>query len=99
MADTSYHGNSNLKPIGHDHDFTEEQVKEILKCREDPVYFIENYCHIVTLDQGLQLFKLYECQKEKVDIMSTFSPELFRCGKCKKLSADGYQHDCIENME
>lgn len=69
MADTSYHGNSNLKPIGHDHDFTEEQVKEILKCREDPVYFIETYCHIVTLDQGLQLFKLYECQKEKVDII------------------------------
>jgi len=67
--ETSYHGNPNLKSIGHKHDFTQEQIKEYLKCQEDPIYFIENYCHIVTLDSGLQLFKLYECQKKKVDII------------------------------
>lgn len=67
--ETSYHGNPNLKSIGHKHDFTQEQIKEYLKCQEDPIYFIENYCHIVTLDNGLQLFKLYECQKKKVDII------------------------------
>jgi hypothetical protein len=67
--ETSYHGNPNLKSIGHKHDFTQEQIKEYLKCQDDPIYFIENYCHIVTLDSGLQLFKLYECQKTKVDII------------------------------
>ena len=67
--ETSYHGNPNLKSIGHKHDFTEEQVKEYLKCSEDAIYFIENYCQIVTLDKGLQPFKLYECQKKKVDII------------------------------
>tara|TARA_R100000951_G_scaffold34482_1_gene29347 strand:- start:7234 stop:8886 length:1653 start_codon:yes stop_codon:yes gene_type:complete len=67
--ETSYHGNPNLKSIGHKHEFTEEQIKEYLKCQDDPIYFIENYCHIVTLDNGLQLFKLYECQKKKVDII------------------------------
>ena len=67
--ETSYHGNPNLKSIGHKHDFTQEQIKEYLKCQDDPIYFIENYCHIVTLDNGLQLFKLYECQKKKVDII------------------------------
>ena len=67
--ETSYHGNPNLKSIGHKHDFTQEQIKEYLKCQSDPIYFIENYCHIVTLDNGLQLFKLYECQKKKVDII------------------------------
>ncbi len=67
--ETSYHGNPNLKSIGHKHDFTQEQIKEYLKCQDDPIYFIENYCHIVTLDNGLQLFKLYDCQKIKVDII------------------------------
>ena len=64
--DNSYHGNINLKPIGYKHTFTKEQLEELIKCQEDPVYFIENYCQIVTLDHGLQLFKLYDCQKRKV---------------------------------
>ncbi len=64
--DNSYHGNINLKPIGHKHTFTQEQLEELIKCQDDPIYFIENYCQIVTLDHGLQLFKLYDCQKRKV---------------------------------
>ena len=65
----SYHGNPNLKPLAYQHDFTKEEIKEYLKCKEDPVYFIENYVKIITLDQGLQPFKLYDCQKEKVDVI------------------------------
>ena len=65
----SYHGNPNLKPLGYQHDFTKKQLKEYVKCSEDPIYFIENYCWIVTLDSGLQRFKLYDCQREKVDII------------------------------
>ena len=57
VFETSYHGNPNLKPVGHKHDFTKEQIEEYLKCKDDVVYFIENYCHIITLDQGLQKFK------------------------------------------
>ena len=64
--ESSYHGNINLKPIGHKHSFTIEQLAELELCQEDPIYFIENYCQIVTLDHGLQLFKLYDCQKRKV---------------------------------
>lgn len=69
MTESSYHGNPNLKPIGYQHQFTPEEIQEIARCQQDPVYFIENYCHIVTLDFGLKLFKLYECQKKKVDII------------------------------
>lgn len=65
----SYHGNPNLKPLGYQHDFTKKQLKEYVKCSEDPIYFIEHYCWIVTLDSGLQQFKLYDCQREKVDII------------------------------
>jgi len=56
--EVSYMGNSSLKPVGHAIDYTVEQVKELIKCSTDPLYFIENYCYIVTLDHGLQLFKL-----------------------------------------
>ena len=69
QIDQSYHGNPNLKPIGYQHDFTKEQLEEFAKCQLDPVYFIENYCQIVTLDKGLQPFTLYECQKKKVDFI------------------------------
>lgn len=65
----SYHGNPNLKSIGHQHQFTPEEIQEIARCQKDPIHFIENYCHIVTLDHGLQLFKLYDCQRNKVNII------------------------------
>lgn len=67
--ESSYHGNPNLKPVGYKHDWSKEQIAEYMKCADDPIYFIENYCQIITLDRGLQPFKLYECQKKKVDFI------------------------------
>ena len=65
----SYNGNPNLKQIGTVISYTVEQVQEIIKCSQDPIYFIETYCQIVSLDKGLIPFKLYECQKEKVNVI------------------------------
>ena len=65
-TEASYNGNSNLKQIGFEVQYTKEQVEELMKCMRDPIYFIETYCKIVSLDQGLVPFKLYDCQKEKV---------------------------------
>ena len=62
----SYKGNPNLKQVGFVHEYSGDQVKELLKCKDDPVYFIENYCKIISLDRGLVPFKLYDCQKNKV---------------------------------
>jgi hypothetical protein len=64
-----YNSNSNLKAAGVTVDFTPEDVKEYMKCAADPIYFIETYCYIVTLDHGLKLFKLYDCQKNKVNVI------------------------------
>lgn len=69
MQTNSYNGNPNLKQIGYPMQFTIEQVQELLKCKDDPIYFIENYCYIVSLDKGLVPFKLYDCQKRKVDVI------------------------------
>ena len=69
MSAKQYLGNANLKAAGVPLNFTKEQIEEYLKCASDPIYFIETYCKIVTLDYGLQPFKLYECQKNKVNVI------------------------------
>ena len=65
----SYLGNINLKAANVPLNFTKDEIEEYIKCANDPIYFIETYCKIVTLDHGLQPFKLYECQKKKVKII------------------------------
>ena len=67
MNNNGYNGNASLKRAGIDLSYTEKEVLELAKCVEDPIYFIDNYCYIVTLDHGIQPFKLYDCQKEKVE--------------------------------
>jgi hypothetical protein len=65
----SYLGNSLLKASNVKINFSRGEVEEYLKCINDPIYFIEKYCKIVTLDHGLQSFKLYDCQKKKLKII------------------------------
>lgn len=62
-----YNGNIKLKKFNVKIPYTEEQIKEYLKCKEDIIYFVENYCEIVTLDNGLQPFILYEPQKKMIE--------------------------------
>ena len=69
MRTKQYLGNANLKAAGVQLNFTEHQIEEYVKCSNNPIYFIESYCKIVTLDYGLQPFKLYDCQRKKVDII------------------------------
>lgn len=63
---TPFRGNINLKRIGEIIHFDDWMIDEIIKCKSDPIYFIENYCKIISLDKGEILFKLYDCQKRKV---------------------------------
>jgi len=67
MATDKYLGNQNLKAAGVSVPFTEEQVQEYLKCSQDPVYFIKKYIKIVSLDEGLVPFELWDFQEEIVD--------------------------------
>jgi len=69
MATKNYLGNANLKAINVRLSYTLEQIEEYKKCAEDPIYFITNYCKIVTLDHGLQTFNLYPCQVNKINII------------------------------
>ena len=63
MNDNVYLGNPNLKKANTPHEFTEEQVIEFIKCKNDPVYFAKNYIKIVSLDEGLTQFQPYDFQE------------------------------------
>ena len=63
---TVYLGNPNLKRANVDQEWTKEEIEEYAKCMKDPIYFIQNYIKIVSIDEGLVPFKLYDFQKEMV---------------------------------
>ena len=66
MSD-KYLGNQNLKASGVAQEYTKEQVEEYVKCSQDPVYFIKQYIKIVSLDEGLVPFDLWDFQEDIVD--------------------------------
>ena len=66
MTDSVYLGNPNLKKANTAIEFTPEQIQEFIKCKEDPVYFARNYIKIVSLDEGLVPFSMYDFQEEMV---------------------------------
>jgi len=78
-----YLGNPNLKKANTKTEFTKKQVEEIAKCIENPIYFIENYIKIVTLDRGLVPFEMYNFQKQMVD---TFHDNRFTICKLPRQS-------------
>ena len=61
---TGYLGNPNLKESGVEQNFTKHQVTEYMKCAQDPNYFIKKYVKVVSLDEGLIPFELYDYQED-----------------------------------
>lgn len=50
-------------------EYTQEQIEELVKCRDDVLYFIQNYVKIVTLDYGEVLFEPREYQIKTVKLL------------------------------
>jgi hypothetical protein len=76
--DDGYLGNARLKRTGTELSYTEEQVLEIAKCADDPVYFIKNYVKIVNVDRGLIPFDMWDFQE---DMVRTFHENRFTIAK------------------
>ena len=82
-TDDTYLGNPLIKGSGIQIEFTEDQLKEYILCSQDPVYFMEKYMKIVTLDQGLTPIKLYDFQR---DIVRTVHANRFTICKIPRQS-------------
>ena len=63
----NYLGNPRLKRVNMPMQLTEDQVREYVKCANDPVYFIENYVKVVMLDKGFVQINLYPFQKDAIE--------------------------------
>jgi len=67
MSNDAYLGNPNLKKVNTPVEFTQDEIVEYQKCAKDPLYFMEKYVKIVSLDEGLVSFKMYDFQKKIVN--------------------------------
>jgi hypothetical protein len=64
MSDSFYYGNPNLKRAGVELQYEDWQLEEYAKCADNPIYFLEKYMKIVSVDKGLVSFDLYPFQRE-----------------------------------
>jgi hypothetical protein len=93
MSDNVYLGNPNLKKANTQIQFTEEQIIEFLKCKEDPVYFARNYIKIVSLDHGLVPFEMYPFQEK---LIHNFHKNRFNI--CKMPRQTGKSTTCVSYL-
>ena len=93
MSSDVYLGNPLLKKANTPIEFTQEQIEEYIKCREDPVYFAQNYVKIVTLDHGLQPFKTYDFQEK---LIKNFHENRFNI--CKMPRQTGKSTTCVSYL-
>ena len=88
-----YLGNPNLKKANTQIEFTEDQIIEFLKCKEDPVYFARNYIKIVSLDHGLVPFEMYPFQEK---LIQNFHKNRFNI--CKMPRQTGKSTTCVSYL-
>ena len=77
-SDQVYLGNPLLKKANVAQNFTKKQVEEYIRCKEDPIHFVKTHVKIVSLDEGLVPFKMWDFQE---DIITRFHEHRFNIAK------------------
>ena len=93
MAHEVYLGNPNLKKANTPIEFTQDNIVEFLKCKDDPVYFAREYIQIVSLDKGLVPFSLYDFQEK---LIKNFHQSRFNI--CKMPRQTGKSTTCVSYL-
>ena len=93
MSDQVYLGNPNLKKANVAVEFTQDQVLEFLKCKNDPVYFAKNYIKIVSLDYGEIPFRMYNFQEK---LITRFHENRFNI--CRMPRQTGKSTTCVSYL-
>jgi len=93
MSDQVYLGNPNLKKANVPVEFTQEQILEFIKCKNDPVYFAKNYIKIVSLDHGEIPFKMYPFQEK---LINNFHDNRFNI--CRMPRQTGKSTTCVSYL-
>jgi superfamily II RNA helicase len=77
----NYLGNPHLKKVNMSLQLTEDEVREYVKCAEDPIYFIERYVKIITLDKGFVNISLYPFQKQAIQDINENRRVILKAGR------------------
>ena len=93
MSDNVYLGNPNLKKANTPINFTQDNILEFMKCKDDPVYFARKYIKIVSLDSGLVPFSLYDFQEK---LIRNFHESRFNI--CKMPRQTGKSTTCVSYL-
>jgi hypothetical protein len=93
MSNDVYLGNPLLKKANSPIEFSQENIEEYIKCKNDPVYFAQHYVKIVTLDHGLQPFKTYDFQEK---LINNFHNNRFNI--CKMPRQTGKSTTCVSYL-
>lgn len=68
-SENFYMGNQNVPAKGSEFEYTPEMAAELVRCKEDVVYFAENYFTILRAGKGKELIQLYDAQKRLLKSM------------------------------
>ena len=63
----SFRGNTNIRPAGSQVEYTQEMLDELVKCSNDPIYFIKKYIKVIHVDRGMVPLELYPYQEKMID--------------------------------
>jgi hypothetical protein len=66
VEDSSFHIADTLPPDGETYNYTVEELREFVKCTQDPIHFIKTYMKIIQVDKGLVPFDMWDFQEEMV---------------------------------
>lgn len=70
-----FEGNPYLRGKGEKLQYTQWEFEEYIKCKEDILYFAENYYYIQTIDEGRIKIPLWEFQKKMLKIFKAPEPK------------------------
>jgi len=78
--------NTRIRKQEYQHDYTAQEIQELKKCLNDPIYFIETYVRIQHPSRGAVNFKLYDYQKDLIELYAKNSDSIVlsarQTGKC-----------------
>jgi len=70
-----FQGNPDIRAAKEKVAMTEHEINEYIKCKEDILYFAENYYYIQTIDHGRIKIPLWEFQKKMLKAFIDPSPK------------------------
>lgn len=67
MDQRPFYLNPKIKKANLPEEYSDQDLNEYIKCSQNPIYFIENYVKINTVDKGLEPFILRGYQKKLIE--------------------------------